>query len=413
MDRLQWFRDARFGLFFHWGLYSLTARNEWEFYNNQYTADEYRQLADRFDPQHYDPESWARLAVESGARYMVLTTRHHDGFCLFDSQHSDFTSAKTAARRDLVAPFVEACRKYGLKVGLYYSLGDWRYKGAFDPVRYPESWEALVEQSFGQTRELLTNYGHIDLLFYDGYWGWPGRDESEMWRTRERNAMLRAIQPHIVLHPQGGPPSDYDSFENHIGNVQSDRPWEMCLAVDDLSWGHVPYSPCQMSSARMVRWMVECAAGGGNLLLNTGPQADGILRPEECQRIREAGAWLQRNGAAIYGSTRSPLSKNSMVMARWIGSKDPNIHYLALLGWSGGDWTIPLVEGQVSSVTEVVSGRNVGFHYKSRGRLILENLPPTPPDEPVTIFRVQFNAPPAPLHRPVGPEMADWIQSVL
>ena len=153
--RLRWFAEAQYGLFFHWGLYSLTGRNEWTLNADSWTFAEYEQLADRFTAEHFDPAQWTRIAVDAGARYMVLTSRHHEGFCLFDSQTTDFTAARRGARRDLIAQYVEAVRAAGLKVGLYYSLVDWRFKGAWNHYRHPDSARAMVDQAHAQVRELL------------------------------------------------------------------------------------------------------------------------------------------------------------------------------------------------------------------------------------------------------------------
>jgi len=155
-------------MFLHCGLYTLLGRNEWAFNREWYTLDEYSRLADEFNPRNYNPREWARIAKQAGMKHMVLTSRHHDGFCLFDSQVSDYTAVKTAAKQDLFGEYVEACRDTGLKVGVYYSLVDWHFKGAWDPEKYPNLAQAMVEQAHNQVREILANYGRIDLLWYDG-----------------------------------------------------------------------------------------------------------------------------------------------------------------------------------------------------------------------------------------------------
>jgi alpha-L-fucosidase len=174
-ERLNWFRDARFGLFIHWGLYSLIGRGEWAMVTESWPADTYARLASRFKPRRFDADAWADLAVAAGMKYGVMVTRHCDGFCLFDSAHSvgGFTSARTAAGRDFVRAYVDAFRRRGLKVGLYYSLADWREPGMFDPARYPESARRMVDSVHRQVEELMTAYGQIDILWYDGwYWEW-------------------------------------------------------------------------------------------------------------------------------------------------------------------------------------------------------------------------------------------------
>ena len=169
-DRMKWFHQARFGMFIHWGLYSLLGRGTWVMHHDQLSVAEIERLASQFTARKFDANAWAELARDAGMEYAILTTRHHEGFSLFDSKLSDFTSVKSAAKRDLVAEYVTAFRKVGLKVGFYYSLLDWRFPGYFEPEKYKESTAALVDQAHGQVRELLSNYGKIDVIWFDGHW---------------------------------------------------------------------------------------------------------------------------------------------------------------------------------------------------------------------------------------------------
>lgn len=415
-NHLAWFRDARFGMFLHYGLYSVLGRNEWSLYLDRFTLAEYALLADRFAPEYYNPRAWAAAAVDAGMRYMVLTARHHDGYCLYDSAVSEFTSTKRAAKRDFIAEYVDACRDAGLKVGIYYSLSDWRFKGYWQPERYPESAKAMVERAHVQVRELMANYGQVDLLWYDGATSAPGMTTAEFHRSAELNAMVRTLQPHIVINDRSGLAEDYSSPECMINPPEDEtRAWESCLQMDDISWGNVPHSPNLRTAEQIVADLVEVAAGGGNLLLNTGPQADGRLRPEEEARIRTAGAWLRRNGAAIYGSRRSPLNAQGVLgsanrMARWIGSDDPCVHYLAALCWMGTEFMTVLVDGKVSRATLLTTGEDVNVKQDAKGRLTFVDLPTTPPDPLTTIFRVEFAAPPR-LIKPVND--GSWLESPL
>lgn len=414
----QWFQDARFGLFMHWGLYTLLGANEWAFRLHHYSVPEYARLARRFKPRRFDARVWADLAAESGMRYMVLTTRHHDGFCLFDSKVSDFSTARTAAGRDFVAEYTDACRAAGLKVGLYYSLGDWRFRGSFNMYRFPESWDAVVGQAHTQVRELLTNYGRIDLLFHDGPWGFPEKTSRELWRMDEMHAMSRQLQPDIVLSDRAETPGDYHSVENSTRAPDNDEPWESCVTMDALSWSHVPRSPYIRSAAQIACDLVEVAIHRGNLLLNSGPRPDGTPRPEEARRIRAAGAWLKRHGEALYGARRSLLHVNGMfgpagILGRWIGTADPCVHHLAALGWSGREFVTVLVDGKVRQVTLSPGGDPVHFRQEKHGRLIMDRLPRRPPDPLVTIFRVEFEAPPKAMPLPPGMEWPDRLDSTL
>ncbi|MHB9131327.1 MAG: alpha-L-fucosidase [Armatimonadota bacterium] len=413
---ISWFRDARFGMFLHFGLYTVLGRNEWSLFLDRFPVEEYAQLADRFVPDRFDADAWARVAADSGMKYMVLTARHHDGFCLYDSQVSDFTSVKHAAHRDFVAEYVEACRRVGVKVGIYYSLADWRYRGCWDPIRYPESSTAMVAQTHAQVEELMTRYGKIDLLWYDGAEWQQQIPVTELWRSRELNAMVRRYQPEIVINDRSGLPEDYSSPECIIRPPDDEaRAWESCLQMDDISWGNIPHSPNLRTAEQIVVDLVEVAAGAGNLLLNTGPQADGRLRPQEEERILQAGAWLQRNAAAIYSSRRSLLGVGGPMgsanrMARWIGTTDPRVHYLAALCWMGSEFMTVLVDGEVSRVCLLTTGEEVQFTRGPHGRLTFVNLPPTSPDPLTTIFRVEFAEPPKLLS---VPNDGSWLESTM
>jgi alpha-L-fucosidase len=199
-QRMKWFHQARFGMFIHWGLYSILGRGEWVMFQERIKAREYARLAKRFRPKSFDAKALARTAAEAGMKYMVLTTRHHDGFCLFDSKVSDFTAPKTGSR-DFVAEYADACRSAGLKVGFYYSLLDWRFPGYFEPTvrKYQKSAEDLVDQAHAQVKELMSNYGKVDVLWYDGGWVAHGKsgvtDIAAFWRATELNAMVRRLQP--------------------------------------------------------------------------------------------------------------------------------------------------------------------------------------------------------------------------
>jgi alpha-L-fucosidase len=398
-------------------LYSVLGRNEWSIYLDRWRLKDYEKLADRFTASRFDPHRWAAMAVESGAKYMVLTTRHHDGFCLFDSAVSRYSSVHTAAKRDLVAEYAEALRRAGLKVGLYYSLCDWRFKGAWDAKRYPDSASAMVEQAHAQVRELMSQYGRIDLLWYDGGgWSDPAVPAREAYRSVDLNAMARKLQPHILINDRSGLPEDFGTPETVIKpSEEESRPWESCLQMDEISWGHVPHSPNLRTAERLVADIVEVAAGAGNLLLNTGPTPDGEIRPEEERRIRIMGEWLTRNGSGIYGSRRSRLSEHGVMgsanrHARWIGTPDPCVHYLAALCWMGPEFFTVLVNGHVEEVTLVKTGAPVTFTQGHWGRLTFTGLPAAAPDPLCTLFRVRFAEPPS-LLNPASD--GSWLESSL
>ena len=217
-EQMKWWRDAKFGMFIHWGLYSIEGKGEWAMFNNKIPAEEYAKLADKFNPQHFDANIWAAVARNAGMKYMVLTARHHDGFALWNSPSAylHFNSFETAAHRDFVKEYTAACRKAGLAVGIYYSPMDWRFPGYFKPLELAENAERMKKQGYGQVEELMKNYGKIDILWYDGGWlAHKGKDADAawFWEPVKLNRMVRNYQPGVVISPRSGWEGDFQCNE--------------------------------------------------------------------------------------------------------------------------------------------------------------------------------------------------------
>jgi alpha-L-fucosidase len=326
-QRLAWWREARFGMFLHWGVYSIPARGEWAQWSEQIPVNEYAKLADQFHPDHYDPDAWAAIAKEGGMKYMVLTARHHDGFALFDDPGSSFTAMKSAAHRDLVADYVNAVRKAGLGVGLYYSPLDWRFPGFFFPGIYRQSAEELRAQYERQIDELASHYGKLDVLWFDGganEWlgfggveftgsGWRARPKDKPytgpfdWNDDATVAHLRKRQPGIVINDRTDAPADFRSREGDgaLGNFDNQTPWELCTTITEGAWGYQANAKVK-PLAQLLRLLVGAAGRDGNMLLNVGPRPDGRIDPPQAERVREIGHWLSENGESIYGTRGGP-----------------------------------------------------------------------------------------------------------
>lgn len=339
-ERTRWFLEDRFGMFIHWGLYAIPARGEWVQSLEKISAEEYRNYFEEFNPIGYDPREWAKGAKQAGMKYAVMTAKHHDGFCLFDSKLSDYTSVNTKARRDLVKEFVEAFREEGLKVGLYYSLIDWHhedypaYGDRFHPMREderykrdPATFDRYVEYLHGQVRELLTNYGKLDVLWFDFSYG---EMFGEKWKASELMRMIRSLQPHVIVDNRlevfeetGGSiytrsPSpfsgDFASPEQIIppaGVTDEDGcpiPWEACIPLNN-NWGYTTSDRIYKSARTVIRKLVECVSKNGNLLLNIGPNAKGEIPRESLDILAEVGTWMLRNGNSIYGCGQAELPK--------------------------------------------------------------------------------------------------------
>lgn len=338
--RMEWYNDARFGMFVHWGLYSIPARGEWVRSYEEMPKEEYMKYFEEFDPTDYDPRAWAKAAKEAGMKYVVLTAKHHDGFCLYDSKYTDFKSTNTKCGRDLIAEYVEAVRAEGLKVGIYFTLIDWyhddypHYGDKIHPMRNnPEyknddrHFERYVEYLHNQVREICTNYGKIDILWFDySYDDMRG----EKWGATRLMEMVRELQPDVIVDNRlecntkgSGLRSDEDRKIYHgdfvspeqiippdgiQDNAGNDIPWEACITMNN-NWGYCATDHFFKPASMMIRKLVECVSKGGNLILNVGPDAKGNIPDESMKILREIGAWMKKNSASIYGCGKAGLEK--------------------------------------------------------------------------------------------------------
>jgi alpha-L-fucosidase len=401
-EYIQWWRDAKFGMFLHWGVYAILGRGEWVMFKERMDVDEYRKLADRFDPKEFDARAWAEAAKDAGMRYMVLTARHHDGFCLFDSAASDFTSVKTGAKRDFIAEYCEACREAGLRVGLYYSPMDWRFPGYFFPHMYRKSAEDMKAQCWTQVRELMSNYGQIDILWYDGAWlghggigfagsrgGWYSRNDADaggswLWEPEKLNAMVRELQPKIVINPRSGWRGDFDTREGYTGDTQTDRPWEQCDCLAG-GWGFQPGAPMR-SLRNCVQLLAAVVVRDGNLLLNVGPTPEGTIEPRQVRRLAQVGEWLARYGESIYGTRGGPFAAGP-----WGGSTcRGNTAYLHILDWPEDSLVLkPLPQNIVESRS--LTGRDASIDQS--GEAVTVTVPPSDRGAMDTIIALELDRP--------------------
>ena len=410
MDRRDdWFKNARFGMFLHWGIMSLPGDASWKrmgWYaggSEFIPVDELKSRARKFIPAKFDPREWARLADDAGMKYMVLTTRHHDGYALFDSKVSDFTAPKTGPAKDLVAEFVEACREKNIKIGFYYSLKDWMHPAWFrGPERDPEGWDQFCEYVHTQVRELCTNYGRIDTLWYDG--GWLGIDEDgwknrapETWRAVELNAMVRELQPHILINDRSGTPEDIGTPEQTIPvlwkqrlmnpDFDPDRAWETCMTMND-SWFYQPGGHWK-STSQLIHNLGLCVQGGGNYLLNVGPEADGSFPPKAVDRLREIGIWMRANGESIYGTEPCPFRGGAAGPTTAKGSTA----YLHAVQWPGETTSILGVRNRVLSARILATGEKVDVEQTGY-TVKLGGLPTESPDPHDTVIALEMDGKP-------------------
>lgn len=407
-ERMKWFNEARFGMFIHWGLYSILGRGEWVMYVERIPKEEYAKLADKFNPTKFNADIWVKLAKETGMKYIVLTTRHHDGFCLFDSKVSNFTSVKTRAKRDFVAEYVKACRKYGMKVGFYYSLLDWRFPGYFDRKKYAESFKEMVNQVHNQIKELMSNYGKIDYLFFDGEWipnvkiarDFKEQGESpeiaKLWKSHELINMIRKLQPDIIINNRTGLNADVDTPEQFVEASKKGRCWESCMTIgDSCGWGYIKHNPNLKPVSQLIQYLVTAASGEGNYLLNVGPKADGTIQPELTNRLKEIGKWMKVNKESIYGSERIPDGFGTWGAGMLgIATAKNNTVYFHIFRWPGEIARIAGIKNKVLSAKILGSNKKIKFEKKDNGILILKELPENPPDKYDTVISVELDSKP-------------------
>ncbi len=334
MKRTEWFRNARFGMFIHFGAYAIPARGEWVKTNEKMTNEQYQPYIDAFKPSNYNPKEWAKLAKQAGMKYVVMTAKHHDGFCLFDSQYTDYKITKNMPNRDFIKEYIEAFRSEGLKVGLYYSLIDWHHSDYPNVGNHPMrdsvgfnpnyKWENYIQYMHNQIEELMTKYGKIDILWLDYSFG---EYSDTKWKAKELVEMIKSKQPEIILNnrlivnhgtsKKGRMISGYGDFdtpeqgvpdEGLVDNYGNPIPWETCLTLNN-NWGYSSTDFQWKSPELIVQTLVNCVSKNGNLLLNVGPDAQGTI-PEQSQKIlKEVGEWMKIHHESIYGCGSSQEKK--------------------------------------------------------------------------------------------------------
>ena len=394
--RMRWWHEARFGMFVHFGLYSVVGQQEWVMESEGIPISQYERLARHFTPKPGAARDWARLARRAGQKYMVLTTKHHEGFCLWDTKLTDYNAMRQGPGRDLVREFVEAARAEGLRVGFYYSLMDWHHPDGAICAHDPAARERFVAYTHGLIRELMTNYGHIDILWYDVDWPLT----PEQWRAAEMNRMVFDLQPDIIVNNRNGLPGDFSTPEHKV--AAADRAWETCDTMN-LGWGYQRADDEWKSARRIINDLTLCAQQGGNYLLNIGPDAQGNVPPESVAVLEQVGDWLATNGAAIYGAEGRA--------ADGFGNYDnftarENTLYLHVYFWPGktpaAAWldfyrpeTVIAVGGvrpRVRSARLLKTGQPVAFTQDAT-TLRLTGLPEAAPDHPSTVIALECDGP--------------------
>jgi alpha-L-fucosidase len=377
-ERNEWFIQSRFGMFIHWGLYALAARHEWVKHNERITNENYQKYFNHFNPDLYDPKVWARAAKNAGMKYFVITSKHHEGFCLWDSKLTDYKATKTPYGKDLLKPMVEAFRNEGLRVGFYYSLIDWHHSefpiDRVHPQRDDKEMrerekkrdvKKYAEYMHGQIRELLTDFGQVDVLWCDfSYPGEDGKGRND-WQSEKLVKMIRQLQPNILLDNRldlpGSEdfvtPEQYQPYEWPKDEKGNRIPWEACQTFSG-SWG---YHRDEMSwkSPKQLLWMlVDTVSKGGNLLLNVGPTGRGEFDYRALERLEAFGAWMKNNSRSVYGCTASEFTAPADCRYTQNGSR----LYLHFMDWPFGQVHLPGLAGKVEYAQFLHDASEVKFH---------------------------------------------------
>lgn len=429
-ERIQWWQEARFGMFIHWGVYAMyggvykghrQAFGDAAWIENRckIPVAEYRVHSRDFNPQRYDPDFWAKTARDAGMKYLIITAKHHDGFALFDSKHSDWdVTDATVYGKDLLKPLAQACKKYGIRLGFYYSqANDWTnpggavarrpmrqgwpnpdttridqytlaHNGSWDPVQETATFDDYVDQvAIPQVRELLTHYGKVDVLWWD-----YGTQMRSARGAKELEELLE-IQPHIItndrLHPDF--PGDTKTPEQQIPSwdqIDRNEYWETCMTMNN-SWGYKSFDNKWKSSETLIRNLVKIVARGGNYLLNVGPKPDGTFPDESLIRLQEIGEWMKVNSQAIHGTEMSPF--NSFPWGECTIKREDahTLCYFFIFDWpTNNELSIPILTNKAISAEILTNGEKVKIVQNNKGVRLL--LPEKMPDPVATVVKVKI-----------------------
>jgi alpha-L-fucosidase len=381
LESRRWFQDAKFGLFVHWGVYSVLGDGEWVMNNRRIPARDYEKLPAFFNPTEFDAKEWVSLVKAAGMKYITITSKHHDGFAMFDSKVSDWDIVdRTPYKKDVLKMLADECQRQGIKLFFYHSHLDWHH-----PDYYPRGrtgrdagrpdggqWNRYLDYMDAQLTELLTNYGEIGGIWFDGWWDRPDAD----WRLQKTYDLIHRLQPATLVgnnhHKKPFPGEDFQMFEKDLpgkntagfneDSVIGDLPLETCETINN-AWGFNLNDPRYKSTRDLVHYLVRAAGYGANFLLNVGPMPNGKIQPEFVTRLQEIGGWLAKNGESIYGTRGGPVSPRPWGVTT---QKDDKV-YVHLLDWEDESLALPALPGKVTAARMLVGGAPVAFREDAGG----------------------------------------------
>jgi alpha-L-fucosidase len=404
--RMAWWRDARFGMFIHFGLFSVAAGEwngrpvpglgEWIMVSGQIRLADYSVLQKQFNPVKFNARMWAKIAKDAGMKYVVLTTKHIDGFCMFGSKLTDYNVVNTPFKRDVLKELAAAVRREGLKMGTYYSISDFAYPD-YCPLGPGSTWATVVQEKKnpdfnkylsylkGQLHELLTNYGPIGVMWFDACY-----DQSpEQIHAAELVKMMRGIQPDLIVNNRLGVPLDFDTPEQEIPSTGiPDRDWETCMTIND-TWGFKKQDHNWKSTETLVKNLIDAVSKGGNYLLNVGPTGEGEIPPECVDRLREIGRWMNVNGEAIYGTTASPFKKLGWGRCT---QKEGKL-YLHVYDWPAGELVVPGLRNRVKDAYLLADRAKSPLTVTRTADEVRIAVPQTAPDKIASVVVLDIDGP--------------------
>lgn len=400
---LKWFTDARFGMFIHWDMSSIAGTEiSWSRKGSKpldifgdpagYVEDPiYDHLYEKFNPTSFDATAWVNLAKAAGMKYIVFTAKHHGGFCMWDTKFTDYSIMHTPYGKDVIKQLADACHKAGIKFGIYYSPRDWHNPqyGIGDNKDY-------VSYMNGQVKELLTNYGKVDIIWWDSY----GKgDLVNFWKIGETFDLVKKLQPGIVMNNRLAVLGDYnkqpppyvgewDTPEQNIGSFQNTRPWESCMSIvatpDGGGWSYRPDGKIR-SYEECIKGLINCATGDGNLLLDVGPDATGIIPADQANRLTEMGEWLKKYGESIYNTKGGPYKNDQWGGATFKGNKV----YLHIAKWNGNQLRLPALKAKILKCGNLTNPMNKPA-FTQDGKYLTITLPPGQQDNIDTIITLEL-----------------------
>jgi len=382
-QNVQAWRQMRFGLFIHWGPVSLKGTEiGWSRGGERrgrtgtgtIPVEVYDNLYKQFNPVKFNADEWVQIAKDAGMKYLVFTSKHHDGFSMFDSKLTDYKITNSPFKRDVVKELADACHKAGLKLGYYYSPPDW-----YHPDYRTENHSRYIKFLHGQLREICSNYGKIDIIWFDGLGG-----KAEDWDSDNLFKMIRQLQPDVIINNRAGLPADHDTPEQRIGRFQNDRPWETCMTIC-RQWAWKPDDQLK-SLEQCIQTLIKVAGGDGNFLFNVGPMSTGEIEPRQVTRLREMGAWLKKYGQSIYATRGGPFKPGTWGASTYKG----NSIYIHVLNWPEEYLTLPPIPKKIIE-SSVLTGGTVTVKQTKKGIDI--SVPKSYQKELDTIIKLQLDGP--------------------